>query len=92
MKKLSLALLALALMFNAHTAQAASDVAADNVLDKASDFVATIGKSDTDKKVVLAQRKAERAKKRAVQQAEKAKKMAMKKAEEAKKGMMKKLG
>jgi len=72
------------------SAQALEKASDEAVFNRVSDWFATIGKSDEEKQKILAERKTERAAKRAQKEAEKAKKEAQKKTQEAKKEAQKK--
>lgn len=64
----------------------------DNVLDKAGDWAATIGKQGVEKDQILATRKADRMKKRAEIEAKKAAKKAERDAKKAQKEASKSFG
>ncbi len=61
------------------------------IFHRVGDWFATRGKSDTEKKAIIAERKAERVAKKAQKKAEKEKKRLQKEAEKTKKKMHKKL-
>ena len=84
-------LLVLALMGAPAVVYAADAIAQDTVVDKVGDWMATLGKSGTDKDAILAQRKAERAAARTKRMAEKQAKKAQKEAEKAGKELKKSL-
>lgn len=98
MKKfIILALMAtvVALPVAGYTQQGASDTAMEKagpqaVFHRFGDWFATIGKSDAEKQKIIAERKAERAKKRMMHEGEKAQKKAKEKSKEMNKEMHKK--
>jgi hypothetical protein len=100
MKKFLVLLVALSIMitsmpvFAAQGRKGASDQALDKASDEAvfnriGDWFATVGKSDSEKKAVLAERKTKRTAERAQKQAEKKKREMKKQAKVAQKNMQK---
>lgn len=88
---LSFALCAPALTPVTWAASDASELAHDNVADKVGDWFATRGKTEQERKAILAERKTDRVAKRAEKQAKKAKKQAEKEAAKAQKAMKAKM-
>jgi len=91
----SFALCAPAITSVTWAASSASELAHDNVVDKVGDWFATRGKTENERKAILAERKTDRIAKRAEKQAKKAKKRAeqvAKKAQKNMKGKMKGFG
>jgi len=103
MKKMLIFLLAITLLLAATPAfsapagvKGASAKALENASDEAvfhrvGDWFATVGKSDTEKKAIIAERKAKRAALRAQKKLEKQKRLAEKKANKAQKKAGKKM-
>ncbi|HEX9780669.1 MAG TPA: hypothetical protein VGB20_05575 [bacterium] len=90
--RVAVALACAMMLIGAPAVMAASQVAQDTVVDKVGDWMATIGKSGTEKDAALAQRKAERTAARVAKAAEKQAKKAGKQMEQAGKDMKKGLG
>jgi len=89
MKRMWMFLIVFSLLFSSvpyQTAYAGEEYQ-ENVIDKISDWAATVGKDKNERDRILAQRKAERMKVHAQKKAEKAKNEAKKKGEEMKKKM-----
>ena len=88
---LSFALCAPAVTPVTWAASEASEIAQDNVVDKVGDWFATRGKTEAERKAILAQRKTDRVAKRAEKQAMKAKKRAEQETKKAQKDMKAKM-
>lgn len=88
---LSFALCSPALTSVTWAASEASEIAQDNVVDKVGDWFATRGKTENERKAILAQRKTDRVAKRAEKQAMKAKKRAEQETKKAQKDMKAKM-
>ena len=89
MRKLAGWVLAAALVMTAAPVYAAQGVAGENVITKAGDWFATMGKSETERTVILAQRRTARATRQAQHEANKTAKRAEKSAQGAAREMNK---